>query len=58
MENYKDAIEGLEENYRRSKAELKREKNKKRAEVVNKFSGDKTKLAEEIQEVYGFAYVP
>ncbi len=58
LENYKDAIDGLEEDYRRSKAELKREKNKKRAEVVNEFSGDKTKLAEEIQEVYGFAYVP
>ena len=57
LQDYKDTIEGIEEEYERTQEELARERQKKSRRYEEQFSQDKEGLANEIINAYGFELV-
>ena len=57
LQDYKDTIEGIEEEYEKTRAELAREKQKKTKRYEEQFSQDKEELANEIISTFGFELV-
>ena len=57
LQDYKDTIEGIEEEYEKTRAELAREKQKKTKRYEEQFSQDKEGLANEIISTFGFELV-
>ena len=58
LEGYRSAMAQLEKNYLDSQIELEKEKKKERRERINEFSGNKGQLIKEIEDAYGFKYIP
>ncbi len=58
MESFLESIAVIEEDYERTLAELEKERKKKKSGYVKKFSEDKQQLAEDINNTFGFEYVP
>ena len=57
LQDYKDTIEGIEEEYEKTRDELAREKQKKTKRDEEQFSQDKEGLANEIISTFGFELV-
>lgn len=57
LQDYKDTIEGIEEEYEKTRDELAREKQKKTKRYEEQFSQDKEGLANEIISTFGFELV-
>lgn len=57
LQDYKDTLSGLKEEYEKSKEELGREKQKKTKEYERQFSQDKEALASEIINTFDFEYL-
>jgi len=57
LQEYKDTIEGIEEEYEKTRDELEREKQKKTKRYEEQFSQDKEGLANEIISTFGFELV-
>ena len=58
MESFLESIAAIEEDYERTLAELEEEKKKEKRSYVKKFSEDKQELARDIEDIFGFEYVP
>jgi|ETNvirnome_6_100_1030635.scaffolds.fasta_scaffold00553_4 flagellar motility protein MotE (MotC chaperone) len=58
LEEYKETMRQIEEEYRSSLEELKEIRVETAQQHVDNFSGDKEALARDIQAVFGFKYVP
>jgi len=57
LQDYKDTIEGIEEEYEKTRDQLEREKQKKTKRYEEQFSQDKEGLANEIISTFGFELV-
>ena len=57
LQDYKDTIEGIEEEYEKTRDELERERQKKTKRYEEQFSQDKEGLANEIISTFGFELV-
>ena len=57
LQDYKDTIEGIEEEYEKTRDELAIEKQKKTKRYEEQFSQDKEGLANEIISTFGFELV-
>ena len=57
LQDYKDTIEGIEEEYEKTRDQLAREKQKKTKRYEEQFSQDKEGLANEIISTFGFELV-
>ena len=58
LESYRKALAELEETYMRSQVDLDSTRKELKKRYVKQFSEDKEALVEEIQQAYGFEYVP
>ena len=57
LQEYKDTIKGIEEEYEKTQEELTKEKQKKTKRYEQQFSQNKEALANEITNTFGFEYV-
>ena len=58
MESYLGSIAAIEEDYERTLKELEKEQQKKARKYAKKFSEDKEELISDIENTFGFEYVP
>tara|TARA_R110002020_G_scaffold65259_2_gene172388 strand:+ start:235 stop:618 length:384 start_codon:yes stop_codon:yes gene_type:complete len=58
LEDYREALAQLEQNYIESQVELERQKRENRRRHVEDFSGNQEQLINDIKEAYGFTHVP
>ena len=58
MESFLDSIAAIEEEYEQSRAELEAERRKKKERHMRNFTEDKEALIKDIEDTFGFEYVP
>ena len=58
MESFLESIAAIEEDYETTLKELENEKKKKNRSYTKKFSEDKKALVKDIEDTFGFEYVP
>jgi lipoate-protein ligase A len=58
MESFLESIAQIEEEYELSRAELEKERRKKKERHIRNFTEDKETLIKDIEDTFGFEYVP
>ena len=58
MESFLESIAQIEEEYELSRAELEAERRKKKERHIRNFTEDKETLIKDIEDTFGFEYVP
>jgi hypothetical protein len=58
LQDYREALDTLEENYMESQIALEREKRDSKKAHIRDFSTDSNQLIKDIEEAYGFINVP
>ena len=58
MESFLESIAQIEEEYELSRAELEKERRKKKERHIRNFAEDKETLIKDIEDTFGFEYVP